>query len=193
MNFWYYWQLKFYHNFALTCPALNLHSEISMVFNTAILNSSEAIFTLVKFITIIKAKMSAIVTCDITAVLTLATLGNMTKIEPNLSVLHRLRKPRHVGVVISPFHIALTKYAYVNEPLSCVYISKGYTIMLSLSPATATWNSTCLVHLGHSNINRNNPICVALPKVAKASTISVTVTCIIAGRYRVMFANVNET
>jgi hypothetical protein len=115
MNFWYYWQLKFYHNFALTCPALNLHSEISMVFNTAILNSSEAIFTLVKFITIIKAKMSAIVTCDITAVLTLATLGNMTKIEPNLSVLHRLRKPRHVGVVISPFHIALTKFANVNE------------------------------------------------------------------------------
>jgi hypothetical protein len=28
---------------------------------------------------------------------------------------------------------------------------------------------TCLGHLGHSDIKRNNPICVAMPKVAKAS------------------------
>jgi hypothetical protein len=28
---------------------------------------------------------------------------------------------------------------------------------------------TCLGHLGRSDINRNNPICVATPKVAKVS------------------------
>ncbi len=28
---------------------------------------------------------------------------------------------------------------------------------------------TCLGHLGCSDINRNNPICVTMPKVAKAS------------------------
>jgi hypothetical protein len=28
---------------------------------------------------------------------------------------------------------------------------------------------TCLGHLGHSPVNRNNPICVIMPMVAKAS------------------------
>jgi hypothetical protein len=37
---------------------------------------------------------------------------------------------------------------------------------------------TCLGHLGHSDINRNNPICVASPKVAMASTM---VTVAVAG------------
>jgi hypothetical protein len=35
---------------------------------------------------------------------------------------------------------------------------------------------TCLDHLGRRDIDRNNPICVASPKVAKASRI-VTVAC----------------
>ncbi len=45
-----------------------------------------------------------------------------------------------------------------------------------IMPATAKHNSdtqqsllTCLGHLGWHDINRNDPICVALPKVAKAS------------------------
>jgi hypothetical protein len=33
---------------------------------------------------------------------------------------------------------------------------------------------TCLGHLGHSDINRNNPICVAMPKVAKVSKQGLT-------------------
>jgi hypothetical protein len=39
--------------------------------------------------------------------------------------------------------------------------------------------------------NRNDPICVASSKVAKASTISVAVTGIIAGIIVLTFANVN--
>jgi hypothetical protein len=39
--------------------------------------------------------------------------------------------------------------------------------------------------------NRNDPICVALSKVAKASTISVAVAGIIAGVITLTFANVN--
>jgi hypothetical protein len=69
----------------------------------------------------------------------------------------------------------------LSSSLSLVYICEGYTIMLSLLPATVTCNSICLGHLGHSDINRNNPICVASPKVAKARTISVAVACVIAG------------
>jgi len=34
---------------------------------------------------------------------------------------------------------------------------------------------TCLGHLGRCDINRNDPLCVEVPKVAKAST-AVTVT-----------------
>jgi len=41
-------------------------------------------------------------------------------------------------------------------------------------------------------INRNNPICVASPKVAKSSTISVTVAGIIVGVIALNFANVND-
>jgi len=48
----------------------------------------------------------------------------------------------------------------------------------AITPVTATcysntWQSllTCLGHLGQRNINRNDPIGVAPPKVAKASTI----------------------
>jgi hypothetical protein len=32
--------------------------------------------------------------------------------------------------------------------------------------------TTCLGHLGHSDTKKNDPICVALPKVAKGSTVS---------------------
>jgi hypothetical protein len=39
----------------------------------------------------------------------------------------------------------------------------------------------CLGYLGRSDIKRNNPICVASPQVAKASTICVAVAGIIAG------------
>jgi hypothetical protein len=35
---------------------------------------------------------------------------------------------------------------------------------------------TCLGHLGWHDMNMNDPICVVLPKVAKASTV-VTVEC----------------
>jgi hypothetical protein len=53
---------------------------------------------------------------------------------------------------------------------------KVNVIMSTIMPATVT-------HLylpWHRDINRNNPICVASPKVAKASTISVAVASIIA-------------
>jgi hypothetical protein len=41
-------------------------------------------------------------------------------------------------------------------------------------PATVTcaiYHCTCLGHLGPCETNRNDPICVATPKVAKASTM----------------------
>jgi hypothetical protein len=46
-----------------------------------------------------------------------------------------------------------------------------------------------LATLGHSDKNRNNPICVMSPKVAKASTIciAVAIACVIA----LTFANGN--
>jgi len=40
--------------------------------------------------------------------------------------------------------------------------------------------------------NRNDPICVSSSKVAKASTISVAVTGIIAGIIKLTFTNVNK-
>jgi len=43
-------------------------------------------------------------------------------------------------------------------------------------PATVAHDShycTCLGHLGRRNRNKSNPICVVLPKVAKASTANV--------------------
>jgi len=52
---------------------------------------------------------------------------------------------------------------------------------------------TFLGFLGRSDINRNNPICVALPKVAKASTIRVAVAGVIAGIITFTFANVSTT
>ncbi len=50
---------------------------------------------------------------------------------------------------------------------------------------------TCLGYLGRSNINRNDPICVASPKVAKASTIRAAVTSIIVGVIVLTFDNGN--
>ena len=47
-------------------------------------------------------------------------------------------------------------------------------------PAAATRDShycACLDHLGGHDTNRNDPICVILPKLARASTV-VTVECI---------------
>ncbi len=53
-----------------------------------------------------------------------------------------------------------------------------------ITPMTATsdsHNCTCHSHLGRCNKNENNPICVALPKVAMASTmVTVTVAGVIA-------------
>ncbi len=66
-------------------------------------------------------------------------------------------------------------------------LAKVSTIML----VTAT--TTCDSHYlpwGH-DINRNYPICVVSPKVAKASTM-VTVSCVaVAGVIALHFANVN--
>ncbi len=65
----------------------------------------------------------------------------------------------------------------------------------TIMPAPATCDShycTCFGHLGQPDTNRNYPISVAPPKVAKASTV-VTVTCQCHGRYRFTnFASVNE-
>jgi hypothetical protein len=50
---------------------------------------------------------------------------------------------------------------------------------------------TCLGHLGWCDINRNDPISFAMPKVAKASTM-VAVTCCCHQRYHLKYnANVN--
>ncbi len=46
----------------------------------------------------------------------------------------------------------------------------------------------CLGHIGWSDIDRNNPICVTLPTVAKASIYSVAV----AGNFAKNFANVTQ-
>jgi len=50
---------------------------------------------------------------------------------------------------------------------------------------------TCLGHLRRSDIIKNNPICVASPKVANASAIGVAVAGIIAGVIALTFANGN--
>jgi hypothetical protein len=52
-----------------------------------------------------------------------------------------------------------------------------------------TYLSPSLVALP-SNTNRNNPICVALPKAAKASTVRTT-RIIVAGIVALNFANGN--
>ncbi len=54
------------------------------------------------------------------------------------------------------------KFCYL---LSGVYIGEGGMIML----VTMTLDSDTLVYLGRRDINRNDPICVASARVAKAS------------------------
>ncbi len=58
-------------------------------------------------------------------------------------------------------------------------------------PATVKSLLTGLGYLGRSDINRNNPICVASPKVAKASIIRIAVTGVIVGVITLTFANGN--
>ncbi len=69
----------------------------------------------------------------------------------------------------------------VFEPLRIVYIGDVN------SRNNAGDSNTFLLTLA----NRNAPICVALSKVAKASTISVAVAGVIAGIIALTFANVN--
>jgi len=80
------------------------------------------------------------------------------------------------------------EFFFVTSFKWIIYIGEGYAI----TPVTAIvitylpwppWAYQC--------INRNNPICVALPKVAKASTIHVAVASIIAGVITLTFANGN--
>jgi hypothetical protein len=64
----------------------------------------------------------------------------------------------------------------VNEPLWIVYIGD---IMRNVTPYLLTL------------VNRNDPICVVSPKVAKASTARVAVAGIIPGIIALTFANGN--
>jgi hypothetical protein len=69
----------------------------------------------------------------------------------------------------------MVKKIKLKKEKSHVYIGKGYVITV----ATMTHGSdtcTCLGHLGQCNRDRNDPLSVMLPKVAKESTI-VTVVC----------------
>jgi len=50
---------------------------------------------------------------------------------------------------------------------------------------------TCLGYLGCSDINRNNPICVASPKVDMASTMVVAIVGVFACDIALNIANVN--
>jgi hypothetical protein len=73
-----------------------------------------------------------------------------------------------------------TQIACVNEPLRIVYIG-------DVKRDNTSNSDTHLLTLA----NRNDPICVASSKVAKASTISVAVANIISGVISLTFANVN--
>ena len=62
-------------------------------------------------------------------------------------------------------------------------------------PMTATCDSyycTCLGHLGQPDANRNDPISVALPKVAKASRVVTVAICCRQQFCFANFANVND-
>ncbi len=69
----------------------------------------------------------------------------------------------------------------VSEPLRTIYIGDVN------SRNNAGDSNTCLLTLA----NRNDPICIASSKVAKASTISVAVAGVIASIIALTFANVN--
>jgi hypothetical protein len=54
-----------------------------------------------------------------------------------------------------------------------LYIIKAVFLLAKISavtPVTATRDCSCLGHLGRCDTNRNDPISVVLPKVAKASS-----------------------
>ncbi len=51
---------------------------------------------------------------------------------------------------------------------------------------------TCLGHLGRRNINRNDPICVVPPKVAKASTVKSHRVLLLPAVLLTNVANVND-
>jgi uncharacterized membrane protein len=42
----------------------------------------------------------------------------------------------------------------ISDSLSRVYIGEGYAITLATATASATWNSTCIGHLGRRNTDR---------------------------------------
>jgi hypothetical protein len=72
----------------------------------------------------------------------------------------------------------------VNAPLWIIYLGD---ILHNIVRDIAGVIAPCLLTLA----NRNDPICVASPKVDKASTIHVAVTSIIAGVIVLTFANGN--
>jgi hypothetical protein len=73
----------------------------------------------------------------------------------------------------------------VNKPLRIVYIGD---VKRDNARDNAGNSDTYLLTLA----NRNDPICVASSKVAKAITISVPVASIIAGIITLTFTNVNK-
>jgi len=73
----------------------------------------------------------------------------------------------------------------VNKPLRIVYIGD---VKRDNARDNAGNSDTYLLTLA----NRNDPICVASSKVAKAITISVPVASIIAGIIALTFTNVNK-
>ncbi len=73
----------------------------------------------------------------------------------------------------------------MNKPLRIVYIGD---VKRDNARDNAGNSDTYLLTLA----NRNDPICVASSKVAKAITISVPVASIIAGIITLTFTNVNK-
>ncbi len=57
----------------------------------------------------------------------------------------------------------------IQLQISIIYIGEGYVIKLATMTATATWNTTCIGHLGRCDTDRIVSIYVTMPKVAKAS------------------------
>ncbi len=79
----------------------------------------------------------------------------------------------------------LKTFIYIGGLLRIIYIGN---VKHNNARDNAGNSDTYLLTLA----NRNGPICVMSYKVAKASTISVAVTGIIAGVITLTFANVNK-
>jgi len=70
-----------------------------------------------------------------------------------------------------PIHTLLNLgVVLISVTLRTVHIDNVFEVKMPASGTCASHYCTCLGHLGWGDKNRNDPICVAPPKVAKASS-----------------------